>query len=337
MTSNHESEVWTYLLRDPPYGLSLTARTAFPDLNGEMLAAIDSYGHRHFLIPVSAEEVLTDNRSRGIGVATRELQIKGGRDQSNDRRYLDIQCLDVSSFDAFDLIGHQIATCLSADQNSKTDCVTEVLARWRYFWGRAPGNILSETEIIGLFTELWFLYHWLFPLVDHARALAYWRGPFGARHDFELPDRSVEAKGTTSQHERKHWIHGIDQLSPPENGSLYLFSLRLRQENGADNNLPALIGEIRSHLKDEMGVLDAFENSIFTAGYSPAHDEEYYRFRFRIVDEALYVVDENFPRITPELLKTGNPPGVTEVDYEISLDGFEEKIIARSPDDAFIH
>ena len=50
----------------------------------------------------------------------------------------------------------------------------------------------------------------------------------------------------------KHKINGIDQLSPPENGELFLFSLRLREEQGADKTLPSLIAFCREKLKEDI-------------------------------------------------------------------------------------
>lgn len=69
------------------------------------------------------------------------------------------------------------------------------------------------------------------------------------------------------------------------------------------------------------------------AGYSPLHDEEYSKFRFRVVDEKLYRVTDEFPSLTPDSFKGGLPSGVSYVEYAINLDGFENLCVATSPKD----
>src|SRR5207245_778158 len=100
------------------------------------------------------------------------------------------------------------------------ESVARVFARWRRFWGQLPQHLLSREQQLGLFAELWFLNVWLLPRVDAAEAVTRWRGPFGARHDFEWPTRSVEVKVTTSTRGPIHYIHGLDQLVPPDGGNL---------------------------------------------------------------------------------------------------------------------
>ena len=329
---NSHEEIWKLLERDPPKGASLTARVAFPNISEQLLAAIDVEGNRHFLIRLlPGEESLTDNGSRGIAVTCKDLHVKGETPNIPASRYMVIRYIETGAHEGFDMIGGQIAESLAHDDISKSESVRRILARWRYFWGRPAGNVLSQDEIIGLFSELWFLLHWLLPFMGAAPACISWRGPHAGRHDFEWPGYSVEVKGTTLVGGRKHRIHGIEQLSAPEHGRLFLFSMRLRVENGATNTLPGLIGMCRDKLADDIEALEMFEDSLAMTGYSPAHDEEYEKLRLRVIDGVMYRVESLFPRITPETLKDGVPSGVSFIDYDISLDGFDELIVSRTP------
>jgi hypothetical protein len=128
-----------------------------------------------------------------------------------------------------------------------------------------------------------------------------------------------------------HRINGIDQLALPEQGDLLLFSLRLREEAGATNSLPLVIGGFRAHLERDDEALGKFEAGLAQAGYSPAHEDEYSQLTLRLVAEGLYRVQGNFPRLTPAELGRGLPAGVEEVDYEINLGGFDHLIVAREP------
>lgn len=220
---------------------------------------------------------------------------------------------------------------LSKPEVVPADTVKRVLAKWRRFWGLLPRTVLSKEEVIGLFAELWFFLVWLIPAAGSSTTVQRWRGPMGSRHDYEWPGRSVEVKATTSVRGRIHQINGLDQLSPPEHGELYLFSLQLREEAGADNTLLSLIAAILSQLNSDVDALSRFETILAQTGYSPVHDEEYAKLRLRIVAEGLYAVKNDFPRLSTEQFKNGIPAGIERVEYETNLNTFEHLIIARTP------
>ena len=332
-----EEEVWSKLSRDIPSGSEVTARPAFPDLSEVVLAAIDSSGNRHFLIPILAsEDEIIDNESRGISVNTNDMRTKGVDQNGIITRYIDIMCVDRTGFEGFNLIGRQITEALLADVSTKAEAVRKVLNRWRYFWGKIPNNLLSKEQIIGLFSELWFMKYWLFLHHDKRKVIESWSGPQGGRHDFEFPNISFEVKGTSIVEGRIHWINGLDQLLPPEDGKLLFFSLKLREENNGLRDLSELVRSCGELLSEDLDALDRFESALASVGYSPAHDSEYERVKFRVIDEMLYNVDANFPKITNKILVNGNPAGVERVEYQINLDGFESCIVARAPENFHI-
>ena len=104
-------------------------------------------------------------------------------------------------------------------------------------------------------------------------------------------------KATTSSRGRIFHINGIDQLEPPENGKLFFFGVRLREEGGAELTLPGIIETCRNLVSSDEDALDKFESALVQVGYSPLHNEEYERMRFRIIEEALFEVKDDFPRI----------------------------------------
>jgi hypothetical protein len=324
-------DVWARLGTDAPKGEELTARLAAPDVTDRLLAGIDAEGRRHLLIhlrPADAE--MRDVQSRGLWVVTSDLHVSG-REPS---KYIDLVCNDLSGYDALDVIGGELGERLADGKEGPAGSVAKVLAKWRRFWGQLPRDALSREAQLGLFAEVWFLTFWLAPKVPQLEAVNRWRGPFGARHDFEWPGRSIEAKATTSTRGIIHRINGIDQLAPPESGDLLLFSLQLHEEAGATHSLPSVIGECRSRLEADDAAVTTFETGLVEAGYSPAHDDEYARLRVRIVAEGLYRVEGDFPRLTVIQLSQGLPTGVEHVDYEINLGGFKHHLETSSPGDA---
>lgn len=323
-------QAWSRLQQSLPTGDDLTARTAAPDLTERLLCALDADGRRRLLVPLGPdEEGLQDSQSRGLTVRTDELKVRG----SEPARYIDVTCHDAAGHDAFDLIGGELAESLALRMWSPAEVVTRILTKWRRFWGHLPSAMLSREKQLGLFAELWFLSTWLVPRAGPVAAVQRWRGPFGARHDFEWQGYSVEVKETTSTRGVIHRINGIDQLVPPIDGELFLFSLRLREEGGASNNLPTLVDSCRQQLAEHDDTSCRFESALVQLGYSSAHEEEYACVRLRVAGQGVYAVRDDFPRLTASQLSSGVPAGIERVDYEINLAGFERLLVAERPRD----
>jgi hypothetical protein len=311
-------ETWIRLAGEQVPGQALWAKFAVPSVTERVLAAIDAEGWRHLLVLLEPGEVdLHDAQSRGITVSTRELVITG----RESGRYLDVLCCDGTGYDALDVIGGEIASRLAAGNESGPEVVSRVLSKWRRFWGQPIRRLLSREEQLGLFAELWFMCVWLIPSVGVEEAVKRWKGPMGSRHDFEWSGRSVEVKATTTVRGRVHRINGIDQLAPPEGGSLMMFSLQLREEAGATNTLPAILARCATLLEPHPEALGRFESCLDQAGYLRVDEEEYSKLRLRVVEEGLFTVSRDFPRITRVELGGHLPAGVETLEYEINLSG----------------
>ncbi len=320
-------EVWDRLGNERPHGETLRARSVDSSASERVFAALDSEGRRHLLVTLrDIEEDVIDRNSRGVIAVTRELTVH----DNVPARYLDVTCLDPSGHEVFDLIGGEIAERLANGAETAPEVVTRVLAKWRRFWGQSPRQILSREEQLGLFAELWFLGIWLLPRLGGAEAVKRWRGPSGARHDFEWPRNAVEVKATTSTRGRIHRIHGLDQLEAPENGDLLLFSLRLREEASATNTLQAVVGICRSALDLDPSALGHFEETLAKTGYSPAHLDEYAKLRLRVVEQCLFRVESDFPRITKSSFAVGVPSAIERVEYEINISGYGHLLVATT-------
>jgi hypothetical protein len=310
------SELWTLLETTLPSGEKLTAKLPAPDLSSQVFSALDSEKQRHILIQLEPDDLpYNDHQSRGIQVTTRELNVHG----QQPSRYIDLLCLDIAGYSGFDLIGSEIITEVAKGNRTPSEIVHQVLAKWRRFWGQIPQDLLSRNEVIGLIAELRILSEKMIPEVGPAEAIMRWRGPFGSRHDFEWPGCSIEVKATTSSRGRIFHINGIDQLEAPENGKLFFFGVRLREEGGAEMTLPGIIETCSKLVSSEEDALDKFESALVKVGYSPLHNDHYEKTRFRIIEEALFEVKDNFPRIGASSFIGGIPEGIERVEYEINL------------------
>ncbi|MDI6905961.1 MAG: PD-(D/E)XK motif protein, partial [Thermoanaerobacterales bacterium] len=128
-----------------------------------------------------------------------------------------------------------------------------------------------------------------------------------------------------------HHINGLDQLDHPENGRLYLYSLRIREEPASSNSLVSLIQRIGGLLTNKPELLDLYEERLAQAGYSPLYAERYSQTRFRVVSERLYLVETGFPRLSTSSFSGGLPRGVERVEYEINLEICPHLCVGKSP------
>jgi hypothetical protein len=298
----------------------------------EVVAGMDAKGWRHILIRlVEGQHEPAQQQTRGLSVRVRDLADPG----AEHGRYIDIACQEPAGHAALDLIGNDIVGALSKDGSDPGEAVTRVVNRWRRFWGQIPQSLLSIQEQIGLFAELWFLFMWLGTRIPLADALSRWRGPLGARHDFESSTVSVEVKASSSTRGPIHRIHGVTQLEPPETGGLWLFSLQVRNEDGASNSLPAIVRYGQQLAASDADAAASLEDRLSKAGYSASHDGEYEKLRLRVVAEGLYHVADDFPRVVRTTFGRGVPGGVEQIEYDINLGAYSHLLVATRPTDFY--
>jgi hypothetical protein len=320
---------WDLLEAQPPTGERLTFRRALQGRHPEVFIALDASKRRHVLVELPGGELgeLAERTSRGIAVQTVELRPSG----EACKRFIEIVCVDPQGHAALDTIAVELIDALEAGASiGRVRLVQNVLAKWRRFWSSIAQGVLSKQEQLGLFGELWFLNRWLAPALGASAAVTMWRGPAGARNDFEAPGLAIEVK-TTGRVDGAHIIHGLDQLLEPPEGQLMLFSLIVREEASGTESLPAQVAEARRLIADDYALQSQFDALIYAAGYDDRLATEYGKLALRIRDTGLYKVAEDFPRLIPSSLVGGVPPGVGAIDYELRLDAAGKWLLAAAP------
>jgi hypothetical protein len=298
----------------------------------QIVAGVDSYGQRHILVKLDEEMPdPPEQRTRGLSLRVRNLA-EPGADQG---RYIDIECHEAAGHAALGVIGNEIIEAVASESHDPGAAVSRVVSRWRRFWGQIPQSLLSVQEQVGLFAELWFLLTWLASHLPLSQAVSRWRGPLGARHDFESTGISFEVKASMAARGPAHRIHGLTQLEPPESGDLFLFSLHVRNEDGATNSLPAIVRRGQQLAAADLAVAERLEDLLAKAGYSASHEAEYEKLRLRIVAEGMYRVSGDFPRLVRTSFPGGVPGGVDGIEYDINLGGFGHLLVASRATDPF--
>ena len=273
--------------------------------------ARDSSNRQHLLVrvPDGVELDVTGTHGLSVGVARHRIP-----DQP-DAHYIDLVCLDQAVAATFAAVAADIAEEAGAvGPDARRSHVVSALNEWRWFWGVDPTQ-LSASDAIGLFGELWFLIRWAGVSGESIHA---WDASNGARHDFQWSERSVEVKATSRPGSAVHTIAHLEQLEDAETGDLYLYSLRVARDALAANTLNSLVAAASAAVGDQPDARSELLTKLGQRGYSPAGRDQS-AVPYRVVDEALYAVTEDFPRLIGLSFSSGLPNGISRVSYQLDM------------------
>ena len=161
-----------------PQGSALLTRDVMELPNGAVRVAIDASGGRHVLVPVGADPIVEDRRSRAVSLTVRELQIDGDAE-----RFADLACNDAGLGLVFERVVADVLRRLKSGTTSRIVC-SAALADWRALLQTAKDGVSRET-VIGLLGELEVLSH--LGHLEPTDAIGMWTGPDGHIHDFASP------------------------------------------------------------------------------------------------------------------------------------------------------
>lgn len=308
MTPAEFQSAWE-ALRTPVTNHELEATEVSP--GSGVWVARDNSDYQHLLVLVDGRTELGLDETHGLKVAITQHRIAG----RGDAPYVDLVCLDAGALQTFAVVASEIAnTAAATTLDERTRAVAAAVREWRWFWGVDAGG-MSRTDAVGLFGELWFLNRWA---GVSAASVAAWDASNGSRHDFQWQTSSVEVKTTAQAGAVVHSIQHLEQLDDAENGQLLLYSLRVARDALAANSVSSLATAARHMLRDDPVSRSDLMAKLAQRGYTPAgHDES--EVTYRIVDEGLYRVADDFPRLTPRSFPSGLPSGVISVSYQLDM------------------
>src|SRR5690606_21214814 len=104
-------------------------------------------------------------------------------------------------------------------------------------------------------------------------------------------------------------INGIEQLSPPLDGTLILFHVRLERSDSGAYAVAALVEQLLS-----LGVDSAkLSEALSSAGCDTLSSQVWNRLRFSLEGVSAYEVAPTFPAITSNHFPDGLPSGLDNV------------------------
>lgn len=187
--------------------------------------------------------------------------------------------------------------------------------RWRLMMSNRKSLKLSQSALVGLFGELTTLE----TLVSAANipSTNAWVGPERAIHDFVSGEFAIEVKSTISRNEVLIEIHGALQLDDSSVDCLWLAVHQL-QKSGVGLTIDELLEEIVALGVDRVALYEKCSHM----GYEWTEADKYLNDRFIVSNTEWYVVNQDFPKITPNSFGSGDlPPGVTRLRYTVDLTG----------------
>lgn len=266
-------------------------KTGVVTIAGPVLHAVDGSKGAILLVPVSDSfSGLFPWSSKGLALDDKQLRIEG-----KVSRFVELSCIDRRLNRQFGLLVDDILEAIIGEPTNAGAIAIDIVERWRSLFERTKTGLLSESALIGLWGELRFLEE--ITAENHLELIQAWLGPFNDQHDFVFAAVSVEVKTTLGAGSFKVGIHGSRQLQRTRGKKLILRAYRL-QRNSDGRSVPDLITRLL-----ELGVsrIELFRR-LSEIAYFDADASHYNEHKFDIIDLKNVLVDEKFPRITPETI-----------------------------------
>ena len=215
-------------------------------------------------------------------------------------------CLDIVS-----------ATAKAATEQEAVGVALMRTWRWHHLLRGGGTARLSRQQQMGLLGELFVLERVLLPSLGASDTVQAWRGPIGSPKDFEIGLVHVESKAHRAGATPKITITSENQLDASGLDALFLHVLELNQATGHDEGAVSLT-EVADRIMGQLYIqspaaAQLFETRLLAAGLDP--EDDYSDFQWSEGGANVYLVNDEFPRITWGELRTG----VSDVRYSISL------------------
>lgn len=305
--------LWQELAAATPHGASgYLQRRIRPDLPLDLFIGIERPSNRRLLLLEVAESAV-------VGVdeppATRGVELRLNLAAPGGRAALELLLVDPAYEGIFTVLTGDIVSAVSGAA-TEGDAVTAFvgrLRRWGRFLERGSPEGLGHEAQRGLYGELWFIDHHLFPALDGV-AINAWTGPEATAQDFQFPGCAVEVKTTTAKLPQHLAIASERQLDDTGVAALFLVHLSLDSRQDGRRTLPVLIDDLRATLAGRESSAFLLEERLFAAGYLDAHRHRYERTTYAVRTCQIYRVREGFPR----LVEADLPVGVGNVRYSVA-------------------
>jgi hypothetical protein len=228
--------------------------------------------------------------------------------------------------DLFYALADHLVPKLSADLDvpGTSDSLESAISEWMKFWAKERSEFSREL-LLGLLGELLALDEYLD--LD-GKDYTVWEGPLGSPKDFRGQNDALEVKvlGTRTG-PIVHRISSIQQLQIPENGRLFVLSLRISFSANGQYSFDDLVARV-----SDLQIFQPIEGksrlklALESAGYRSNLPVDLAR--FDVFESGVYEVLEAFPRLTQAGITAD--ARVLDITYSVDFSGSAEFLLPDS-------
>lgn len=210
----------------------------------------------------------------------------------------------------FEVFCDSILEAIDEDPENAGPNVVMLHNRWKSLLATSSTKTLSQEVEIGLICELQTLEALLVEYGE--KAFSYWEGPTFNRHDFVLPDRSIECKATLKRNGLFITIHGKTQLDRYVSSPLELHVRKYETSPNGAISLPSLVNSLLQNPQVPSFLL---LDKLLEVGYSHSFDQLDSPQKYNLLESHQFQVVEDFPCIPLQNLSDR----VQQVQYVLDL------------------
>lgn len=275
---------------------------------GPALYAVGPRGEPRLLVPVAQATGGLDISSSPNMVAGPTILTQYGKSTT----FFDVMVTSRHLDSVFADLVAEILRRLS-DGDAPAKAISSTISEFRQLLLDGSGRKAPENAVLGLAGELLVLSK----LTDLSSAsVSSWVGPYEQRHDFRSGSRAIEVKTSSRSDSTAVTIHGADQLEPPGEGVMHLAHVRLERAQGGN----ITVGGLAERILASGGDSGALSAALMELGCDDPHSEAWNDQAFHLEALDLYVVNDEFPRLTGEQVIGGHlPHGIDNLSYKVDL------------------
>ena len=293
----------------------------------EIFVSKDNETYSCLLATNNASEKLPE--INGLKISYQQFK-KNGTDFSS---FIVIECENEGYLNNFILILKEIIETYDNSNFDIDKSVNIVISKWRHFLAAPKSNILKEDEIVGLIGELLLLNK----LIDAANvdAIDYWVANNG-EEDFIFNAAIIEVK-STQKDKHEHIINGIDQLAFNPLKRKFILSIIFNKSTSINSiSLPKIINECSNKISSFPDIKGAFYSILNNRGYDIRDEDLYFEFTYQLIRAGFFEVNESFPKLTQNELKSSLNSRVSKIRYTIDMEGLHSEDFNTTNLDSFL-
>jgi len=308
-------QIWDELANDKSLISGLLFRRYSGAVNPDVYVALQ-HPEKIFCVYVAINKTTEVNISNFSNLQEIQVDLFASPDEV-DKNILIFKLLNFEHKDIFAVLCEDLISSISEETNEKR-IIREVLNRfekWKSLFNKIGLQGLKPEEQRGLFGELYFLRKFLKTTNNFLSIVNTWTGTEKGIRDFQCGSWAVEVKTTHGNNHQKVHISSERQLDTTNLEDLFLYHISLEQLQNSGETLNDIVDSVIEILRDEMITLNKFKSKIYEVGYFDLHRHLYENFGYHIRQDEFYKVENDFPRIEENDIRTG----VGDVKYSIIL------------------